>query len=145
MIFPVLEIHVITCQCISLLSKAMITRMLVVMLVAMLAATIVGQAHVLRFPLDWRSVFSHTIVVDELKMHFSFVREMFRKELTPIGKRLEILEDVCLIRNKFDMQAPLRNAKKNTVEVKLAVDSLQQKLARIEDKRRQRATGCTPA
>ncbi len=35
------------------------------------------------------------------------------------------------------MQTVLRHTKKNTVEVKLAVDSLQEKLAIIEDKSRQ--------
>lgn len=79
------------------------------------------------------------IVADELKMHLSFVREMFKEEFAPIADRLGVLEeDVRLIRNNFDnMQAAIRNAKKDTVEVKLAVDSLQEKLARIEDKSRQ--------
>ncbi|CAM4526591.1 unnamed protein product [Leuciscus chuanchicus] len=79
------------------------------------------------------------IVTDELKMHLSFVREMFKEEFAPIAERLGVLEeDVRLVRNNFDnMQAALRNAKKDTVEVKLAVDSLQEKLARIEDKSRQ--------
>lgn len=79
------------------------------------------------------------IVADELKMHLSFVREMFKEEFAPIAERLGVLEeDVRLVRNNFDnMQAALRNAKKDTVEVKLAVDSLQEKLARIEDKSRQ--------
>lgn len=65
-----------------------------------------------------------TIVADELKMHLSFVREMFKEEFIPIADRLGVLEEyVRFIRNE--------------VEVKLAVDSLQEKLARIEDKSRQ--------
>ncbi len=80
-----------------------------------------------------------TIVADELKMHLSLVRELFKEEFAPITDRLGVLEeDVRLIRNNFDnMQTALRHAKKDTVEVKLAVDSLQEKLARIEDKSRQ--------
>ncbi len=80
-----------------------------------------------------------TIVADELKMHLSLVRELFKEEFAPIADRLGVLEeDVRLIRNNFDnMQTALRHAKKDTVEVKLAVDSLQEKLARIEDKSRQ--------
>ncbi len=78
------------------------------------------------------------IVADELKMHLSLVRELFKEEFAPIADRLGVLkEDVRLIRNNFDnMQTALRHAKKDTVEVKLA-DSLQEKLARIEDKSRQ--------
>lgn len=79
------------------------------------------------------------IVADELKMHLSLIRELFKEEFAPIAERLGGLEeDVRRIRNNFDnMQAALRNAKKDTVEIKLAVDSLQEKLARIEDKSRQ--------
>ncbi len=69
-------------------------------------------------------------------MHLSLVRELFKEEFAQIADRLGVLEeDVRLIRNNFDnMQTALRHAKKDTVEVKLAVDSLQEKLARIEDK-----------
>lgn len=68
-------------------------------------------------------------------MHLSLIRELFKEEFTPIAERLGGLEeDVRLIRNNFDnMQAALRNAKKDTVEIKLAVE----KLARIEDTSRQ--------
>ncbi|ROL44854.1 LINE-1 retrotransposable element ORF1 protein [Anabarilius grahami] len=79
------------------------------------------------------------IVADELKLHLSFVRELFKEEFAPIADRLGVLEeDVRLIRNNFDnMQAALRNAKKDTVEIEVVVNSLQEKLARIEDKSRQ--------
>ncbi len=80
-----------------------------------------------------------TIVANELKIHLGFIRELFKEEFAPIADRLGVLEeDVRLIRNNFDnMQTALRHAKKDTMEVKLAVDSLQEKLARIEDKSRQ--------
>ncbi|ROL46653.1 hypothetical protein DPX16_21112 [Anabarilius grahami] len=81
----------------------------------------------------------HAIVANELKMHLSFIRELFKEEFPPIAERLGGLEeDVRRIRNNFDnMQAALRNAKKDNMEIKLAVDSLQEKLARIEDKSHQ--------
>ncbi len=72
------------------------------------------------------------IVADELKMHLSLVRELFKEEFAPIADRLGVLEeDVRLIRSNFDnMQTALRRAKKDTVEVKLAVDSLEEKFYR---------------
>ncbi len=54
------------------------------------------------------------IVADELKMHLSLVRELFKQEFAPIADRLGVLEeDVRLIRSNFDnMQTALRRAKK---------------------------------
>ncbi len=66
-----------------------------------------------------------SIVADELKKHPSFIREQFKEEIAPIADRLGVLEEVVrLIRN--NMQTALRHIKKDTVEVKLAVDSLQE-------------------
>ncbi len=54
------------------------------------------------------------IVADELKMHLSLVRELFKEELAPIADRLGVLEeDVHLIINNFDnMQTALCQKKK---------------------------------
>lgn len=80
-----------------------------------------------------------SIVADELKLQFGIVREIFKEEFQPVAERIGFLErEMKLISNSFDnIQSAVRKVKQDSVEVKQAVDMLQDKMARLEDKSRQ--------
>ncbi|KAL1277460.1 hypothetical protein QQF64_024133 [Cirrhinus molitorella] len=79
------------------------------------------------------------MVADELKLQFGVVREIFKEEFLPIAERIGSLEkEMRLISNNFDnVQTAVRKVKQDSAEVKLIVDTLQDKMAKLEDKSRQ--------
>ncbi len=79
------------------------------------------------------------MVADELKLQFRVVREIFKEEFQPIAERIGFLEkEMRLISNNFDnIQTAVRKVKQDSAEVKLTVDTLQDKMAKLEDKSRQ--------
>lgn len=79
------------------------------------------------------------MVADELKLQLGVVREIFKEEVQPIAERIGSLEkEMRMISNNFDnIQTAVRKVKQDSATVKLAVDMLQDKMARLEDKSRQ--------
>ncbi|GAA6106569.1 uncharacterized protein LOC122133667 [Tachysurus ichikawai] len=79
------------------------------------------------------------MVADELKLQLGVVREIFREEIQPMAERIGSLEkELRAISNNFDnIQSVVRKLKQDSVEVKQAVVTLQDKMARLEDKSRQ--------
>ncbi len=78
------------------------------------------------------------MVADELKLQLSVIWEIF-EEFQPIAERIGFLEEkMRLISNNFDnIQTAVRKVKQDSTEFKLIVDTLQDKMARLEDKSRQ--------
>lgn len=78
------------------------------------------------------------MVADELKLHLGVVREIFKEEFQPIAERIGSLEkEMRLISNNFDnIQSAVRKVKQDSAEVKLIIDTLQDKMAKLEDKSR---------
>ncbi|KAL1270857.1 hypothetical protein QQF64_029873 [Cirrhinus molitorella] len=83
------------------------------------------------------------MVADELKLQFGIVREIFKEEFHPIAERIGSLEkEMRLISNNFDnVQTAVRKVKQDSAEVKLIVDTLQDKMAKLEINRQVTLSG----